>query len=54
MIESLLLSMFSASFEISIPSILMTPSQISTKRNRAITKELLPDPVRPTIPKNNS
>lgn len=51
MIDSLLLNTSSSNFEISIPSILMIPSQISTNRNKAMTIELLPDPVRPTMPK---
>lgn len=50
MIDNLFRSTSNPNFEISIPSILMIPSQISTNRNKATTKELLPDPVRPTIP----
>jgi len=50
MIDNLLLNTSNSNFEISIPSILMIPSQISTNRNKATTKELLPDPVRPTMP----
>ena len=54
MIDNLLLNTSNSNFEMSIPSILIIPSQISTNRNRATTKELLPDPVRPTMPENDS
>lgn len=50
MIDNLLRNTSNSNFETSIPSILIIPSQISTNRNKATTKELLPDPVRPTIP----
>lgn len=35
------------------PSILILPDDSSTKRRSATTRELLPDPVRPTIPETN-
>lgn len=38
---------------ISRPSILILPDESSTKRRSATTRELLPDPVRPTIPETN-